>query len=776
MLDRVEIEKLKQSLDVERFVRDHFDRVSGGSLQMSTRCPGHADNRNSLSICVDGPRRGQWTCHAGCGPEGRRDIVNLIQMIHGTTFGDALAYLQDYVEKGHLRPASVTSDSFPVETAEPYKPDMKWIEDCQERLFGSMGEYWIKFLEERKISLKVAAIFKIGVDDNGNLVIPAQDINGEIRGCRFRAMDGSRWWAKNSRASQILYGLLPDTDEVKSKIVYICEGETDALSLLSQDTGSPRVWNVLATFGAKVAWREEWTDGLKTFGADRIVICGDNDRAGRSMNQDIFDSLTKQGYLPEQVYMLDWAKMADALVMSEVPEKFDINEAIKAGVSLRQIELSTKPIPTIASVIQNTQVHIAMQAEVPTDETASLDLPDSAWPPMLAEMRDALHLRVPTPDPMIMGSLLALTSHIVGRRCSTTVFGRHVPAMYCMNVADTNIGKSAILDYMSQELFVKLNPMLRMAGTPITTYGFFGSAEGVGAAYKDVADSRVLQMADEYSTQLMKAKSDGGGPVIQAILSLWQGSAQGSIAKGGGWDLTGKHLAIAAATTKVYLHTHMRKEDVMGGYANRFCYWLGFRHQARKVYITQDPDPRVVQDFCDTLVQMSRDICGAHGPTPQRLINPTAEARDLAINWMEGFEKELTTMEETQVLVTNRIPSHIARIATLFALLDLNTQITATSMRRAIEVGEYLKKSVWHLFGDYGMSGPTAAASWIVTKIEEAGGRVNKRDLQQRIPIRHREDFSRAIADLQRQGILLEESTGKKKFWTLAEVEAVTNG
>jgi hypothetical protein len=143
---------------------------------------------------------------------------------------------------------------------------------------------------------------------------------------------------------------------------------------------------------------------------------------------------------------------------------------------------------------------------------------------------------------------------------------------------------------------------------------------------------------------------------------------------------------------------------------------------------------------------------------------------------MENFEKELSGMEETQVLVCNRIPSHIARIATLFALLDLNTQITATQMRRAIEVGEYLKKSVWYLFGDFGMSGPTAAASWIVSKIEDNGGKVNKRDLQQRIPVRHREDFSRAIADLQRQGILLEESIGKKKFWTLAEVGSVDNG
>jgi len=761
-----EIVSLKATVDVDQFVRDHFDRVSGSSPQVSCRCPGHGDSRNSLSICVDGDRRGQWTCHAGCGPEGRRGIVELISMIHATQFGDSLQYLKDYVEKGHVRPASVPSDSFPIETSKVFVPDMEWIDRCSDRLMGN--EFWWKFLEERKISSKIAGLFKLGMDEWGNLVVPTFHVpTGEICGVRFRAMDGSRWWADGSKASQILYGHITPSDE--PKVVYITEGETDAMSLLS--LGQP---NVVAIFGAKVAWREEWTDGLKTAKVDRIVLCGDNDRPGRTMNQEVFEALVKHGYESTQIHMLDWAKIADALVMPEVPEKYDVNECIKAGLSLGQIQACAKSFPTIQTLVQTSQVRaVAMQADEIPDNIKDLELPESAWPPMLAEMRDALHLRVPTPDPMIMGSLLALTSHIVGRRASTTVFGRHVPAMYCMNVADTNIGKSAILDYMSQELFVKLNPMLKFTGTPITTYGFFGSAEGVGAAYKDVTDSRVLQMADEYSTQLMKARSEGGGPVVQAILSLWQGSSQGSIAKGGGWDLTGKHLSIAAATTKVYLHTYMRKEDVMGGYANRFCYWLGFRHQARKVYITMDPDPRVVQDFCDTLVQMSRDMLGPHGPVPTRIINPTAEARDLAVQWMEGFERELTGMEDqTQVLVCNRIPSHIARIATLFALLDMNSQITATQMRRAIQVGEYLKKTAWYLFGDYGMSGPTAAASWIVSRIEAGGGRINKREMQQRIPVRHREDFSKAISDLQRQGVLLEEAVGKKKFWTLAEVEA----
>lgn len=777
MLDRVAIEALKDSIDIEQFIREHLDRVSGdaASGQLYARCPLHPDGRNSLSMCITGSRRGQWTCHAGCGPETQRDLVNFVQLLHNCTFGDALHYLEEYAKKeGRIRPAGIPGNSFPVETVESFEPDQIKIEANQDRLLSTDpdAQYWQEFLSQRKITFKTQVLLSLGVDKYGNLTVPAFDIcSGKIRGLRFRAMDGSRWWAKNSKASQILYGYLSVSNPEHSKTVYITEGETDALSLLSLDDkqGEARKINVLAMFGAKVAWREEWSFGLKEFGAEKIVLCGDNDRAGRAMNQEIFDGLTQQGFTPEQIYVMDWEKIGDTLSLIDIPEKYDINEAIKADITLEQFETCNKPYPTITAIIKQDYEKISMQADVPITGTEDLDLPNSAWPPLLADMRDALHVRIPTPDPMIMGSLLALSSHIVGRRATTTVFGRHVPAMYCMNVGDTNIGKSAILDYMTQELFTSLNNTLS-AKTRISTYGFFGSAEGVGKAFTEVADNRVLQMADEYSTQLMKARSEGGGPVIQAILSLWQGSAQGSISKSGGWDLTGKHLSIASATTKVYLHTHMRREDVMGGYANRFTYWLGFRHQARKVYITQDPDANVVHEFCDALRAMD-DSLGNHGPAPTVLVQPTADASRLARSWMENFEKELTEMDEMQNLVTNRIPSHIARIAILFALLDHNPQITQTTMRRAIEVGEYLKRSVWHVYKDFGESGQAAAAKWIMQKIQDNEGKFNKRDLRQRVPNRFTTDYTKAITDLQRQGVLLEESQGKKKFWVLSQQE-----
>jgi len=212
-LDRVAIEVLKSKVDIEQFVRDHFDRVSGSAPQLYARCPGHADGRNSLSIRTEEPNRGQWTCHAGCGPTHQRDLVNLVMMIHGVQFNDAISYLQDYVEKtGALRPAGMPGNSFPVETVEPFKPEFDKILINRDNLLGS--EFWKKFLEDRKIGLLTSALFSIGVDKYGNLTIPAKDVpSGETRGLRFRSEDGSRWWAEKSKASQILYGFLSKVED-----------------------------------------------------------------------------------------------------------------------------------------------------------------------------------------------------------------------------------------------------------------------------------------------------------------------------------------------------------------------------------------------------------------------------------------------------------------------------------------------------------------------------------------------------------------------------------
>ena len=54
-------------------------------------------------------------------------------------------------------------------------------------------------------------------------------------------------------------------------------------------------------------------------------------------------------------------------------------------------------------------------------------------------------------------------------------------------------------------------------------------------------------------------------------------------------------------------------------------------------------------------------------------------------------------------------------------------------------------------------------------KIQDNEGKFNKRDLRQRVPSRFTTDYTKAISDLQRQGVLLEETQGKKKFWVLAQ-------
>ncbi|MEJ5385314.1 MAG: AAA family ATPase [Fimbriimonadales bacterium] len=107
------------------------------------------------------------------------------------------------------------------------------------------------------------------------VAIPYLDADGNQVATRYRhALEGENRfsWARGNRPC--MYGLwnLPLWDD--SETVYLCEGETDALTLWH--AGMP----ALGIPGASV-WREAWWEPLKRFA--RICIIPDADAAGRQL-------------------------------------------------------------------------------------------------------------------------------------------------------------------------------------------------------------------------------------------------------------------------------------------------------------------------------------------------------------------------------------------------------------------------------------------------------------------------------------------------------------
>ncbi|BCW94683.1 MAG: AAA family ATPase [Fimbriimonadales bacterium] len=127
------------------------------------------------------------------------------------------------------------------------------------------------------------------------VAIPYLDADGNHVATRYRhALEGENRfsWARGNRPC--MYGLwnLPLWDD--SETVYLCEGETDALTLWH--AGLP----ALGIPGASV-WREAWWEPLKRFA--RICIIPDADEAGRQLVEKLAHTCPLE--LQERVEVLE---------------------------------------------------------------------------------------------------------------------------------------------------------------------------------------------------------------------------------------------------------------------------------------------------------------------------------------------------------------------------------------------------------------------------------------------------------------------------------------
>lgn len=129
-----------------------------------------------------------------------------------------------------------------------------------------------KYLKDRGLSEQ---IIDTRLDWNGtHIVIPIYDGDGRILFRKMRRDPDTDGWSDAPKylyekgATAALYGV--DFLSVNS-IVFLCEGELDALRLMSEGLCA------LSTTGGSGTFLDEWADLLK---GREVVVCYDNDEAG----------------------------------------------------------------------------------------------------------------------------------------------------------------------------------------------------------------------------------------------------------------------------------------------------------------------------------------------------------------------------------------------------------------------------------------------------------------------------------------------------------------
>jgi len=220
-------------------------RATKDGKQVMARCPFHDDDEPSLSLTL---RNGKLLAHCfACGNVYDR-LLALVDKQPATARPIAL--------RNRHTPEPQTAHAQPLTVAEYARA--KGLNAEKLRAWG---------LTDLKA---------------GGIEIPYRDTDGNTVAVRYRlALEGANRFKWRSGDTPILYGLWRLDEWALGSDLYLCEGETDTLTLWH--AGLP----ALGIPGASV-WKSEWWRNLWEFG--RIVIIPDADKAGEQLVQKLAET------------------------------------------------------------------------------------------------------------------------------------------------------------------------------------------------------------------------------------------------------------------------------------------------------------------------------------------------------------------------------------------------------------------------------------------------------------------------------------------------------
>ena len=214
------------------------------------------------------------------------------------------------------------------------------------------------------------------------------------------------------------------------------------------------------------------------------------------------------------------------------------------------------------------------------------------------------------------------------------------------------------------------------------------SGEGIIAALDGSNDKRLLAFEPEFSRVLKTA--DRKGSVLSDILrQAWDGLNLGVMTKARPLRVTEPHISLIGHITVDELRSLLTDITTLNGFANRFLWVFAARHQ----YLPdgESADSSVVE-YCAEET--------AKALTFARTVGSIARSPDATALWRTVYEPLSTGQPGMFGAATARAEAHVMRLACLYALLDLKTEIGIEHLQAALALWRYCEDSARYIFGD----------------------------------------------------------------------------
>jgi hypothetical protein len=368
----------------------------------------------------------------------------------------------------------------------------------------------------------------------------------------------------------------------------------------------------------------------------------------------------------------------------------------------------------------------------------------------------------------VFASALTYFGNAAGRRFYVQLDQWHFPKLYVALVGATGSGRKGTADFQGKRIVDAIDPTAALYRHSGLTTG-----EGMLSVLDENRDGmypRPAVFVEREFAAVFRRAERRGNTLSSYIRDAWDNDILANSTKGNPVRIEDHHVSVCAHVTPSELKRLMSASDIANGFANRFL-WIYTKRSDRNPDaqgFRPDRFRRQIEYLTASLERFKQRYNDANQPV-QIPFNSEAAAA-----WRDHLYADLDVdcEDDTQlVLMTNRQPQQVCRIALILALADGRSEITLEHLTAAKALITYVRDSIDYILSRpwWGDAENVHDPAGMAPKVMEAlrAGSMYRRDIRNQVFSGHRTAKElNTLRDLMVQaGQVRIEQAGRAEIW-----------
>jgi Protein of unknown function (DUF3987) len=301
---------------------------------------------------------------------------------------------------------------------------------------------------------------------------------------------------------------------------------------------------------------------------------------------------------------------------------------------------------------------------------------------------------------------------------------RHHCRIFTQHIGRSGVGRKGDAVAIVHRIDIALRS-LNIEAAPKVHRGGLSSREGLIYLFHDgftdgktdvpaVLDKRLWVVESEFANVLMQAKREGN-TLSPALRDCFDGVSISPATKSARLSVTDPHVCLSVAITPSELRSSMAARELTNGFANRF---LPIWAERTKIVPFPVATPQSDVDALARRLLEVLEFCQSASPAENdsKRVELTASAKVLYEQLYRSELNDTSAGEHITALIERRAPM-LLRLAMMFALCDLTTQVDDRHIKAALAWIRYSVESVKFVFA-------SAADEVAVTETNETAQKI----------------------------------------------------